>query len=145
MSFSVKDDYFNCFKYSESGDVVQFVGLSQGLNFIESMKFLGGKVGISTESNITRTAGNEPKVAAKMYLNEVRKLDVPDDWYTQEAYGHGNGHSVTCVLSLVILIGSALLMHTNLAIRRIFRKALLTKAWRGSRQCKLFLRVIGFI
>lgn len=94
-SFSVKDDYFNCFKCSASGDVVEFVQQSQGLSFIESMKFLGTRAGISTEQSITKTAGNEPKAAAKMYIDEVRRLNIPQDWYEQETYGYGNNHSAT--------------------------------------------------
>ncbi len=94
-AFSVNQDYYNCFKCGAKGDVVEFVKQSQGLDFMAAMKLLGSRAGISTEESITKLAGNEPKAAAKMYLETERQLTVPSDWYSQETFGHSKSQSAT--------------------------------------------------
>ena len=94
-SFGVKDRYFTCFKCEAKGDAIEFVRQSQGIGFVEAMKFLGNRSGISTEVSITKAAGSEPKAAAKMYLEQERKLNIPSDWYEQETFGYGNKHTAT--------------------------------------------------
>ena len=56
-SFGVKDTHFTCFKCDAGGDAIEFVKQSQGVGFIEAMKFLGSRSGISTEVSITKAAG----------------------------------------------------------------------------------------
>lgn len=93
-SFSVNNDYFNCFKCDAKGDVVEFVQQSKGLDFMDAMKLLGNRAGISTEESITKSVGDAPKAAAKMYLTE-RRLDIDESWYSQETFGYGNKQSAT--------------------------------------------------
>ncbi|BAS67611.1 CHC2 zinc finger domain-containing protein [Bathymodiolus septemdierum thioautotrophic gill symbiont] len=93
-SFSVNSDYFNCFKCGGKGDVVEFVQQTQGLDFVNAMKLLGNRAGISTEESITKAAGDAPKAAAKMYLTE-RGLDIDESWYSQEIFGYSNKQSAT--------------------------------------------------
>jgi hypothetical protein len=99
-AFSVNQDYYNCFKCGAKGDIVEFVQQSQNLDFIGAMKFLGARAGISTEESITKTAGNQPKAAAIMYLNQERGLDISENWYSQETFGYGDKQSATVRFAL---------------------------------------------
>ncbi len=94
-SFGIKDTYFNCFKCEAKGDVIEFVRQAQSIVFVDAIKFLGNRAGISTDVSITKVAGAEPKAAAKMYLETERKLNIKDEWYEQETFGYGNKHTAT--------------------------------------------------
>jgi DNA primase len=45
-SFYIYDDRYHCFGCKANGDAIEFVRQSQGLSFIETLKYLAGKYGI---------------------------------------------------------------------------------------------------
>lgn len=49
-SFYVYDDHYHCYGCGAHGDAISFVRKTQGLSFMEALRVLGDKVGISTSS-----------------------------------------------------------------------------------------------
>lgn len=45
-SFVIYDDRYHCFGCKENGDAIEFVRKTQGLSFIESLKFLASRFGV---------------------------------------------------------------------------------------------------
>jgi len=65
-SFYVYPDHFHCFGCRAHGDAIEFVRKSQGLGFIDTLKWLGAKAGVDT-SELERERNNEDQ------KNQIRK------------------------------------------------------------------------
>lgn len=60
-NFSVTDRGYNCFKCGESGDVFTFVQKHLGLDFIESVKWVGARSGVEVTEVSRRRAEVDPR------------------------------------------------------------------------------------
>lgn len=83
-NFSVTDRGYNCFKCGESGDVFTFVQKHLGMDFVESVKFVGAKSGVEVrevsrrvEEKDTREPFWEVNAAAAEFFT-IQLWDSPE-------------------------------------------------------------------
>jgi DNA primase len=60
-NFAVTDRGYHCFKCGESGDVFSFVQKHLGLDFVEAVKWVGGRAGVEVREVSRRTEDTDPR------------------------------------------------------------------------------------
>jgi DNA primase len=79
-SFHIFDDHYHCFGCRAHGDAISYVQNTQGLGFIESLRWLGGKFGIEVPE-LDRPDQNQLKFSQQ--ANRAKILVSAQDFFRQ--------------------------------------------------------------
>ena len=76
-SFSINDDkgYYHCFGCGESGDAIKFVQKMEGLTFVEAVKKLAGRCGVTIEENTRSPAEKKSTTQPIRNRKETENMD----------------------------------------------------------------------
>lgn len=81
-SFYVYSDHFHCFGCRAHGDAIEFVRKTQGLGFIDTLKWLGGKFGVDTSELDKNRNDDERKIA----IRRTKVLLTAQDFFVKNLW-----------------------------------------------------------